>query len=207
MASNTRGLRNKNIQRTIDDARVNIPGIKESIWQPLYDYQAYGPAAAQTLSFFQTPIGQGGKTLVDTNMELAGQIPTAQNFSITGIQVELLPGQLTTSAVLTAFTDDLYAFYKTGALILRIGSKEYVRQGNLLKFPPVNELSIATSIGNLAGQTNYGQASGREFEVEELLLTSNQNFSVTLQGLPALPSGIAARLGVTLNGYLFRNAQ
>lgn len=204
---NSRGLRNKNIQRTIDNARVNIPGVKESIWQPLYDYQAYGPAAAQTLSFFQTPIGQGGKTLVDTNMELAGQIPTAQNFAITGIQVELMPGQLTTSPTLTAFTDDLYTFYRTGALILRIGSKEYVRQGNLMKFPPVNRLNIDTGIGNLAGIVAYGQADGREFEVEELLLTSNQNFSVTLQGLPALPSGIAARLGVTLNGYLFRNAQ
>lgn len=204
---NSRGLRNKNIQRTIDNARVNIPNVKESIWQPLYDYQAYGPAAAQTLSFFQTPIGQGGKTLVDTNMELAGQIPTAQNFAITGIQVELMPGQLTTSPTLTAFTDDLYTFYRTGALILRIGSKEYVRQGNLMKFPPVNRLNIDTGIGNLAGIVAYGQADGREFEVEELLLTSNQNFSVTLQGLPALPSGIAARLGVTLNGYLFRNAQ
>ena len=205
--ANERGLRNKNIGRTIEAARVNIPGVKESIWQPLYDYQAVGPAAVANLSFFQVPIGQAGKTLVDTNMELAGQIPTAQNFAITGVQVEFYPGQTTTSATATAFTDDLYQFYRTGALILRIGSKEYIRQGNLMKFPPVNKLSLATSVGNLALQTNYGAADGREYETEELLLTSNQNFSVTLQGLPALPSGVAGRVGVTLNGYLFRNAQ
>lgn len=76
-----------------------------------------------------------------------------------------------------------------------------------MKFPPVNSLKLVSAIGNLAQQTTYGAADGREYETEELLLTSNQNFSVTLQGLPALPSGVAGRVGVTLNGYLFRNAQ
>lgn len=204
---NTRGLRNQNIGHSIRTARVNLPGAVESIWNPLYDYQVLAAAGATNQAFFQVPIGQAGKTLVDTNMDLAGQIPKGQTFKITGVQIEVFPGVVVDSATATQFANDMYATLKTGALVLKIGAKEYIRQGCLMKFPPVNRMAGDNATGLTTQTISYFSAAGREFTVEDMLLESSQNFGVTLQGLPALPSGVAGRIGVTLNGFLFRNAQ
>lgn len=203
----SRGLMAPNVQKAIQEASVNIPGKVETIYQPLYDYQTLAATAVAQQTFFQTPVGQGGKTLADTNMELAGQLPKGQNFLITGIQVEVLPGLDVSQATLNEFANDVYEVTKGGVLVLRIGSKEYVRQGNLMKFPPVNRLGVDAATGLTAESTTYAAACGREFSVVDLLLTSNQNFSVELRDLPALPSAVAGRIGITLNGYLMRNAQ
>lgn len=205
--SNTRGLPNQNIGHAIRNSRVNIPGVVASQWWPLYDYQVKTAAATAQQSFFQQPIGAAGKTLNDTNMDLAGQIPKGQTFQITGIQVELYPGVELDTAAATLFCNDVYDFYKTGTLTLTIGSKDYVRHGNLLKFAPVNRLAGQVATGLVTQQISYMAAAGREFTVEKLLIESSQNFSVVLKDMAALPSGQPARLGVTLNGYLFRNAQ
>lgn len=202
-----RGLNPQNFKRAMDTSRVNIPGVVESIYEPRYDYTALPAIGSAAISFFQTPIGQSGKTLADTNMELAGQIPKGQAFQITGVQVEFYSGADIDAAARNQYANDVMAVYKSGALILRIGSKEFIRQGNLMSFPPVSRLD-GTSATGLAAQTiSYFSAAGREFAIEKLLLESNQNFGVTLTDLPALPSGLAGRIGVKLNGYLFRNAQ
>lgn len=203
----SRGLVAPNVQNAIKKASVNIGGMVESIYQPLYDYQTLLAAGATSQTFFQDPVGSSGKTLNDTNMELSGQIPKGQNFLITGVQFEIYPGGSLTQATIGTQLNDMYAVLQTGHLILRIGSKEYIRQGNLLKFPPVNRLAVDSATGLAAESTQYGAAAGREFSVVDLLLTSNQNFSVELRNLAALPSTVNARIGVTLNGYLLRNAQ
>lgn len=207
----TRGLKNQSFQRAMDSSRVNLPGVVESIWQPLYDYQTLLAAGATSQAFFQVPIGQSGKTLTDTNMELAGQIPKGQTFQITGVQVELYPGVDVDAAARNQFANDVYNFYKTGSLILRIGSKEFIRQGNLMSFPPVSRLagdsSVTTTVAATTQSISYFSAAGREFTIEKLLLESSQNFGVTLNNLAAMPSGQNARIGVKLNGFLFRNAQ
>lgn len=205
--SEQRGLQAPSIRRVFRTSRVNVPNMTESIWQPLYDYQTLPAAGATQQSFFQVPIGQGGKTLNDTNMELAGQIPAGQAFQITGIQVELYPGVDVDAGAATQFADDVYNFYKSGNLILRIGSKDFIRQGNLMKFAPVNRLSVDSATGLAAQTISYAAAVGREYVTDGLLLESSQNFSVQLNNLAALPSAQNARLGVTLNGFLFRNAQ
>lgn len=206
--SDTRGLKSQSFRRALDTSRVNLPGVIESIYNPLYDYAVLPFAGAdKSLAFFQVPIGQNGKTLADTNMELAGQIPKGQTFQVTGVQVEFYSGAAIDSATRTQFDDDVYQVYKGGSLILRIGSKEYVRQGNLMSFPPVTRLDGNSATGLAAQAISYISCAGREFTTEKMLLESNQNFGVTLSGLPVLPSGINGRIGVKLNGYLFRNAQ
>lgn len=207
-----RGLVAPNVQRAIQKASVNLPGKVETIWEPRYDYQTLAAAGASSILFFQEPIGQSGKTLEDTNMDLTGQIPKGQNFLITGIQFEIYPGVGISSATAPSdFADDVYDVLNSGVLILRIGSKEYVRQGNLMKFAPVNRMyvnsAVATTQTTTDAQIQYASGCGREFTVIDLLLTSNQNFSVELRELDALPSGQNARIGITLNGYLARNAQ
>lgn len=210
--STKRGLPAPNVQRAIQRAKVNLPGVVETIWEPRYDYQTLVAAGATSQIFFLDPIGAGGKTLEDTNMDLSGQIPKGQNFLITGIQFEIYPGVAIAGATApSSFSDDIYDVVNSGVLVLRIGAKEYVRQGNLLKFSPVNRLyvnsAVATTQAAVDAQVQYASACGREFTVVDLLLTSNQNFSVELRELDALPSGQDARIGITLNGYLMRNAQ
>ena len=202
-----RGLQAPTYGETVREGSVNIPGKVECIWQPLYDSATYAAAGAASTLFFQTPLGQAGKTLQNTNMELAGQLPKGQNFLLTGIQVELLPGVAPEAAAITNFSNDVYQFYKSGALVLRIGAKDFVRQGNLMKFAPVNRLAGQGGTGIAAHQVMYMQAAGREFSVADLMLESNQNFSIEVQSGAALTSGTAANIMVTLNGFIYRNAQ
>jgi hypothetical protein len=200
-----RGLHNQNVRRMVRESRVNVPGLVATQWWPLYDYQTKAAAATPEQIFFQTPAGQSGKTINDTNMTLAGQIPKGQIFQITGVQVEFYPNLEVDSVAATQFGDDVYNFYRTGSLQLTIGSKDYIRHGNLLKFAPVNRLAGDSSTGLVTQQIQYFSAAGREFTVEKLLLESSQNFSVTLRDMPATTA--TARIGVTLNGFLGRNAQ
>mgnify|MGYP000960570814 FL=1 len=54
---------------------VNVANVVEAIRQPIYDTVTYAAAGQTNLTFFALPIGQGGKTKVDTNMTTAGSLP------------------------------------------------------------------------------------------------------------------------------------
>lgn len=209
-----RGLNSPSASQLIAKYRVNIPGKVEVIWQPLYDYQATVAAATASQLFFQVPIGQATKTLNDTNMDLPGQLPKGQMFAVTGIQVDFYPDLEITNVVEDdQFVNDTYDFYRQGNLNFHIGSKDYLRQGNLMKFPPVNRLAgfaaagaaTTTAATDFQEYTKYAMAAGREFEVRDLVLESTQNFSIDIQNRLAVST--TGRVGVTLNGWLFRNAQ
>lgn len=202
-----RGLTPRSPQSVFKSARVNLPNDVQAIWNPLYDYQTLAAAGATSQRFFIVPNGQNGKTIVDTNMDLSGQMSKGQMFEVTGIQVELYPGVAINGTAASAFADDVYDFYKGGALKFTIGQKEFVTQGNLMKFAPVNRLGIFAATTVTTDSYVYCTATGREFSIAGLMLESNQNFSVELIDLAALPSGEDARVGVSLNGFLYRNAQ
>lgn len=213
MKTLARGLKGGNPNEWFNKNRVNIPGMKEVIYQPLYDTQVYEAAGNQSITFFGDKIGSNGKSLSQTNMDLDGQLPSGQAFLITGIQVAFVfGGNLEADDVSDDinFINDLRTFAENGSLTLRIQSKDYLRQAPLGKFPPVERLAVGVSGADGAvGFTlsTYCTTAGREFSVRDLLLESNQNFSVELRDLPALPSTIDAELIVTLNGFLGRNAQ
>lgn len=193
---------------------VNMPGKVEVIWQPLYHYQQYAAGGALTFTFFQNPIGQGGNTLSDTNMVSAGQIPKGQKFVITAIQVELYP---VAADIYDATPDqdrflrDYYNVMQSDAnLQLLIGSKPYLQQAPLMKFPQAQRVNASTSIAT-GGATiegmSFAQGGGQPFNIVPLTLTSNQNFSVTINFDAVVAISTAAKFGVTLQGFLFRNAQ
>lgn len=206
-----RGLTPQDPSQVFRTRRVNVPDKVGAIWNPLYDYQTLASGGVSVQRFFVDPVGTQSKTLADTNMQLSGQIPKGQAFEITGIQVELYPGVAINGTAASDFADDIYDFYKDGYLVLTIGQKDFVTQGNLMKFAPVNRLALASDSATTATTTTlvaqYAVAAGREFSIANLLLESNQNFSVQLHEINALPSGQSARVGVTLNGFLYRNAQ
>lgn len=222
--------------------RVTNPGQSEIIRQTLYDHLLYAAAGVQTLSFFQTPVGQGQttalgatattpKTKSDTNMVMAGNLPSGQEFLVESIEVTFYPGSVSTastytvdnltfflvaaSAVPTAQVDDVNAFYQSGRLEFNVLSKNYLTETPLMRFPPKAYLEIFGAISsNSATVAEVGfvaaHACGRPYYVEPRIdLQPAMNFDVSLiwPGLVAMPSTFNARVGVILDGYLMRASQ
>lgn len=206
---------------------VNRPGW-EAIRQTLYDFQEYNQAGHTQLQFFAVPAGQQGKTQSDTNMSLAGQLPANQEFLIQSIEVYFFPTTPTVAAQMPAafgaqaaaqVVNDAYVVGRSGNLALVIGSKPYLQEAPIGRFPPKASFCLdaaladsTTAGGNQQSRIAYAKWSGRPYLLSpaDILLIQNQNFSVTLnwpEGAVALPSNNPARIGVVLDGYLYRRSQ
>lgn len=215
MAQQPTGQMAPSVRSVTSRGSVNVPGMAAGAWWPLFDYQTLAATATTEQQFFAVPKGQSGKTATDTNMELAGQIPAGQRFVITGVGIEILPAvdisQTGVDGTVNDFANDVYAVLSTGRLKLTIGSKDYINHGNLFKFPPLNRLDAQTAVSTTVTTTTlkdaYGVGIGAPFATVDTVLMASQNFGVTLFDLPALPSGVAAKIGVNLYGWLYRNAQ
>ena len=206
----------------LEKFNVNRAGEFEATRQSLYDIQTYAQAGQTSLTFFQVPIGQGGKTLADTNMELAGNLPNPKMQLVQSIEVLFYPsvapsrGPIADEA--SIFLNDVYNVTKSGWLELFIGSKSYLKEAPIGRFPPKTHLSgfaaIATSLtAGAATQSRdtYAVASGRAYMVDPwILLKPTQNFNVSLNWPAAVAlnaADTAARIGVVLDGILYRNSQ
>lgn len=194
----------------------NRAGAVEAIWQPFYDFQTYAQAGQTSLTFFQVPVGQSSKTLADTNMTLAGQFPAPTSFLCTGIMVAFLPlnavSQSATASRELTNVKDAVAVANSGWLALNIGSKNYLTDGPIGKFPPNFSISgIAAVAGTFtAGQTtdaNYARAAGRYYSITPFAIPQGQNFSVTLNWPTAVSVTVAGRIGVILDGFYYRQSQ
>lgn len=198
----------------------------EVVKQSLYDFQTYPAAGTSQLTFFALPIGQSGKTRSDTNMTLAGQIPANQEFLITSIEVLFFPSTPTVAAQMPAaygapavasIVNDAYIVGRSGNLELVIGSKPYLQEAPIGRFPPKTRfepraaLADTTTAGvNQQSRVAYSYWIGRPYLLDPapILLTQNSNFVVTLNW-PEGPQPISnpARIGVVLDGYLYRRSQ
>ena len=84
-----------------------------------------------------------------------------------------------------------------------------------MRFPPKAQLTLDAAIASNSATVGESAAvsakiSGRPYMVEPpIYLENNQNFVVQLNwpGAVATPSGFNARVGVILDGYLYRNSQ
>lgn len=210
--------------QNLNDYNVNREGW-EAIRQTLYDYQAYAAAGVTQLTYFALPVGQGGKTLSDTNMSLAGQLPANQEFLIQSIEVHFLPTVPTVAAdnpasqgvkAVANIVNDAYRFYRTGNLKLEIGSKPYLQEAPLGRFPGKTyfQVNAATALAGEVVDANsriaFAYAAGRPYLMAGagLRLVSTQNFTITLnwpEGVQAIVN--PARVGVILDGILYRRSQ
>ena len=191
----------------LEKYQVNIPGKVEELAWTLFDYQDYAAAGVASQRFFQTPEGQSGKTLGDTNMQFAGSIPAGQFFLIQSIEVDFQPLAANIGGA-SLYLDDVEAVALNGALQLNIGSKPYEKNAPLGAFPCSFRLAgFAAAAGAEAANEilTFAKNAGRIREIVPLGLVSTQNFDVTLTELPAV--SVLSRIGVRLNGRLFRNAQ
>lgn len=199
----------------------------EAIRQSLYDYQAYAALGQAQLTFFAQPVGANGRTLSDTNLTLAGQLPKNQEFLIQSIEVFFSPTTPTVAAgmpsvapaagAVASLVNDAYIVGRSGNLNLTIGAKPYLQEAPLGRFPQKAHFELA---GALADTTSaaadrqsrlaFGWWTGRPYLLDPapLLLPENQNFSVALswpEGAQAIVN--PARIGVILDGILYRRSQ
>lgn len=207
--ANLRSYYTKNLTR---------PGQKEGIRQTLYDFQVYPAAGTLQLIFFQVPKGQAGKTAADTNMELAGQLPAGWKFIAESVEVHFFPGVSPAAVLANAapqFANDVWAVGKSGSLALKIGSKDYLEEAPLLRFPPKTGLNVQAAIGvattvaatTPVAEVDYARWAGRPYQLNPVLpIESNLSFSATMRwpALVPLPSAVAGRIGLVMDGVLFR---
>lgn len=200
--------------------RVNRPGQLEVFRQSLYDFQVYAQAGQTQLNFFQVPVGQSAKTRADTNMTLAGQLPSGQQFLAQSIEVYFFPGTIVPGVgpvanLIDGFVNDVWAVAKGGELEFQVGSKLYLIEAPLMRFPPKTRLDgWASENGNttagaaLYTRTSYATVAGRPYPIDPyILLESTQNFAVQLNWPTAVAVTNAGRIGVVLDGLLIRNSQ
>lgn len=198
---------------------VNRAGQAEGIVQPLYDYQTYLAAGQTSMTFFAQPIGQGNKTLADTNMEGAGQMPAPKEQLVTSIQVVFFPGSNPGTfgpQTVANNWNDANAVFQSGYLDFFIGSKSYLQDAPLGKFS--NDFRLAgsaaladttTAGANGHSMIDYATFAGTPYNISPVRLTSNQNFKVTLNWptAVALPSTVDGRIGIILVGFQYRLSQ
>lgn len=203
----------------LDEARKfisTIPGVVNSSWEPLYDRQTYPAAGATQFTFFQQPIGQSGRVLADTNMTLAGTLSTDLRFLVLGISVEILLSSLDIFSSV-AGAEDLFMrnYYDviTGrsALTFTIGAQPQLQQGPLTQFPPTTWIDMAGALSQTLNATEHGmtfaQLKGKPYQTSPILITSNQNFSVTLDFPTAIAVNTAGAIICRLHGYKYRSGQ
>lgn len=214
---------------------VNLPGWEGVKWK-LYDFLPYPAIGTPQLTFFQRAAGSAGVTLSDTNMVASGVLPANQAFLVTSIELLFMPTTPTpagpvltnlpaattqTTAALQAqnIINDVYNFYSTGNLQFIVGSKPYLIEAPMGKFPPKSNFRMEGAIGvgadsnlaeALADFAGYARMMGRPYYLNpaNILLQSQQNFSITLnwpEGNQAITS--AARVGCIFDGFLYRRSQ
>lgn len=202
----------------LDDYRVNLGGQRDIIWDPLYDFVTYAAAGQTSLNFFSFPIGQNGKTIADTNMELAGQLSKPESFLCTGIAVEFLPpalpGRATNAAGAVATNiNDVREVMQSGSLQINIGNKYYSRQAPLGVYPQtygVTGLAALAAAGEVADKMNiidYGRVGGVPHNVLAFEIVSGQSFTCQMVWPTAVAITDNTRIGVRLLGFRWRSVQ
>jgi len=212
----------RKVPPTVNELRkygVNVPDSVVAISQPLYHYQTYAAAGQNRLTFFETTVGAAAGGMEDTNMEQSGTMPAPKRMLVTGIQVVFFPGGNpgTFGAAAAANNwNDAYTVFKSGWLDFFVGSASWLKDGPVGKF--ANDFRLAgtaaladasTVAANQQSMVDYATFAGRRYDITPVELRSNQNFNVTLNWntLAALPSTVAGRIGVILDGYQYRLSQ
>jgi hypothetical protein len=197
----------------------NRPGSLEVIWQPQYDYQTYAQAGQTQLLFFQIPQGQSSKTAADTSMVLAGQFPAPTGQFVTAVQSPFFPLNTVSQAASAASRvqtniSDVVAVANSGYLQMVIGSKPYLTDAPIGKFPPNFGIDLFSAMASDGSGTatgvadvNYARAKGRYAEITPFFIPQTQNFQVGLYWPTAVAVTVAGRIGVILDGFYYRQSQ
>lgn len=210
--------------------RTSLPNIQDQIYSPLYDSGTYTSGTTTSMQFFSVPRGQGTttapgatgtKSYADTNLQLAGQLALGNRFYCTGIEFQIFPGVnpgrgAVADSTAGNFTNDVYLLAKSAYLQFTIQNRDYLIDGPLLNFPPVNRLSgFAAAATNLTtgaatySEVEYASISGAPYNIVPVYIEATQAFTLTVfwPAAVTLASAQNARIFCRLRGRLIRNAQ
>lgn len=221
---------------------TNIEVIKQTLYDTLI-YPTAGATAfrffqnpvGQGVSAAPGNGGGNPKTLADTNMTNAGALPSPQGFFVQSIEVDFQPGSVNTANTFTPQTrassaaapaaatgvvqlgavNDVSSVLGAGFLQFNVGSKNYLTEGALLRFPPKARFELDAAMGgNSATTANFAMANlkagGRPYMLTpSIAIMTSQNFEVVVNYpvVVATPSGFNGAMRVILDGWLFRAVQ
>jgi hypothetical protein len=197
--------------------RVGVPGTKDVIWNPLYDFIAYPSAGSQLFTFYANPQGQGtsstpgagavAKMATDTNLTIGNQLTRGNEFyairseslfypgvNNAALPLDVLPGRENLPTTVGIFINDVWSVGMGGIKTLKIGTdRVYINDGPLAMFPPVTRMAIQAALsGNAvttAGQEiAYGTWSGEPYTIVPIYIESNQQFTLTVSYPTVIPT-------------------
>lgn len=216
-------------KRALRGARSQLPGEDES-YAPLFDSATYTSGTTTLLSFFTTPKGQGTttapgatgpKTLADTNLQTAGSLPLGNQLLVTGIEFHIYPAVNpgrggVADATAGQFVNDMYLLLKAGVVLFTVSNRNYVEDGPLINFPPLNRMvgfagaaTSSTAAASLYSEIGYASAGGSPYALVPVLLSATQAFSVsvTFPAAVTLASATNPRVFCRLRGRFVRRVQ
>jgi hypothetical protein len=161
-------------------------------------------AAGTEFTMFQVPVGQGGKTLADTNMKTAGQVPTNQGFIIRAVRAEFLSHAVKATADLEL----LYNWLRVVTVQLFIDGKDAIYQKPLTEIMGIPLLFHVTP--TVAGNNELIGSMGRFLGINPLnipiMLGRNTHFEVRITYPTALGAVniVGDELRISLGGILER---
>jgi hypothetical protein len=188
---------------------MQVKGLTDLITQPLWDTATAAAAGQTQLTYFSLPVGQGttafvgagAKTFADTNMDLAGQLPSGFAFQVNGFRllfkwdVVIADLQLILNGATFRFVVGQKDFLRVPARSLPSGSGIYF-QGT----------TAATTIGATSGWPTLANNFG--IKGKPLILNATENFAAFLvwqSGVQAISAIMP--ITVVLDGYLGRPVQ
>ncbi len=163
--------------------RVGVPGTKDVIWNPLFDFLSYPSAGGLTFSFYANQQGQGtssspgagavAKTQYDTNLTINNQLTKGNEFYAIGsetlfypgvsnaaLPLAVLPGRANLPTTVGIFVNDVWSVGNGGIKILTIGTdRKYINDGPLFMFPPTTRLAVAAALAEVSAT---GTGAGME---------------------------------------------
>jgi len=193
-----------------------VANIMEVINQPVYDSVSFNAAAAFTKTvLFQTPIGQGGKTLAQTYMTKAGQLEQPQKLVIRSIAL-----WLSNNSALV----DMINFLTLNSFVLTVGKKPMLECfcGNLtagrgcIAYSASELGTVATGDAQFIASSNGVPDPRSTFTLNQpIVIEGGEGFSVTINPETAWslaanttrPVGVGITAYVVLDGELYRGVQ
>ncbi len=198
--------------------------------QPLWANQPWSSTTAGNLSFFRDAVGQGGTTLLDTNMSKAGALPHPRVFDIHGIDLVRSPALVDRSTAgppateadphnVALFNNALKLLFYSAFFRLTVGTKPYV-EAPLFALPGNSKVG-GSIIGATPETTTFGAAGRRDIFTAAIgMMWSTQRRRIRLHPdqvffaeifFPITGAGAAASNGgviyVFLNGLEYREVQ
>lgn len=178
-----------------------IEGVGDLLTQPLYDELPVLAAGTTQLVYFSQPVGQAGKTILNTNMQLAGQVQAGYKMNVLALAISFRLGTLRSNIVTCLDT----AFGQ-----FNIASKWWWQSP--LRFLPggvgLAYFSNEAAAAALQAASN-GVADPRAIYTlrQPIAITQTESFNFTVAYAAAVAPTVDTQMTVALHGELTRTVQ